>query len=323
MPKQPRLLYLIRSNNTGGTYVAFTHVQALNRLGFAAQVVYLGKDEIDFQPDLPVIKGLNAADLDPRDVLVIDEGFRDGFAKLAGLRARKVLFNQAVFYGWYFGFETPEELNAYPLDAVITASDYATGLLRLFGVAKPIHTVPPMLDERFRPGPKDLVISYNPAKRALEGHYIKTYFRARHPRWKDVPWLRLADLSRQQCADAMSRSFLYASFAHLESLGLMSLEAMKSRCLVVGFDGGGGREYRTDDNGCWIAEGDYAGFADALDRRCEGYAEADQYATTLAAGEATAARFNEARFTAALTECWNAILGAEAVEYRPSVLSRR
>jgi hypothetical protein len=320
MATQPRLLFLIRAGNTGGTYHAFNQVRALNRMGFSAAAVYVGQEKVEpkSEPDLPILKGLGSLDLQPRDIVVIDEGFREAFTKLARVPVRKVLFNQAIFYGWYFGLETPEELNAYPTDAVITASGYATDFLRRFGVAKPIHTVFPKLDEAYRPAKKELKIAYNAGKRRLESRFVKTYFGARHPEWRNVPWVPLIEMTREQCATAMGASFIYASFAHLESLGLMSLEAMKSDCLVVGYTGGGGKEYATAENGRWIEESDYDGFADALADLCAAFNDPDRCRDQIAAGRKAAGHFDEGHFLSSLTDCWNGILGADAALYRRS-----
>jgi glycosyltransferase involved in cell wall biosynthesis len=62
----------------------------------------------------------------------------------------------------------------------------------------------------------------------------------------------------------MAESAVFASFSYLKGLGLPPLEAMASNCLVCGFDGHGGSDFATADNGQWVQEGDHEGFADAV-----------------------------------------------------------
>ncbi|GAA4033408.1 hypothetical protein GCM10022212_35700 [Actimicrobium antarcticum] len=97
------------------------------------------------------------------------------------------------------------------------------------------------------------------------------------------------------------------------------LEAMASGCLVCGFDGHGGSDFASADNGLWIAEGDHDGYAHAV-ARCLAMAQDGRTDTEgqrrIAAGQLTAAAYSRERFDAELQTAWRALLGPDWDEYQ-------
>jgi glycosyltransferase involved in cell wall biosynthesis len=108
---------------------------------------------------------------------------------------------------------------------------------------------------------------------------------------------------------------VYASFAELESLGLMSLEAMQSGCIVVGYRGQGGSEYATEDNGYWIDDGDVDSFVDQLATVLSMISDSE-VASRVQKGIETAQRFNISSFERDLITTWRAILGNDELAFR-------
>ena len=130
----------------------------------------------------------------------------------------------------------------------------------------------------------------------------------------------LALLARPACAAVMAESALFASFSYLEGLGLPPQEAMASGCLVGclvgGFDGHGGRDDASADNGRWVAEGDHEGFADALAALLDDWVgDGDAAQRRIDAGLATAATYSQARFEQELLAAWRAITGPRWGDY--------
>jgi glycosyltransferase involved in cell wall biosynthesis len=175
--------------------------------------------------------------------------------------------------------------------------------------------VRPALPDYFAPRPKKLQIAYAPAKRPLEADYLKEYFRAVVPEYADVPWVKLQDLNRKVIAELLSVSAIYAALPLLESLGLMSLEAMASGAHVVGYGGHGGAEYARSENGDWIADGDHADFAAKLRDACRLY-ESGLVNPRVEAGRLAASRFNQSDFAHDLSAAWTQILGPREKLYR-------
>jgi hypothetical protein len=271
-PAKPNAIYFpfTKPPVTGGDFVACDHIAELMRLGFDAKALYLAGDEGLAQFPVPVLRGLDL-EIHDGDMFVIGEIYRDVFENLRGMNCQVVMLNQNPFYS-YVGFDSVAALNAYPLAFIVTPSDVAAKRLRDAGVRHAIHTIRPALPEMFKPGPKKLQIAYSPSKRQEEAHYIRWAFAGAAPEFARVPWIALDGLTRPECARILSSSAIYAAFPQLESLGLMSLEAMASGCHVTGYTAIGGEEYAAKENGDWIKDGDHASFIAALKLACANFA---------------------------------------------------
>jgi hypothetical protein len=295
---------------TGGDFVSVDHVASLNRLGFDARIFYGASDNGYTQFPVPVTR-LGTV-FRPDDIMVLGENH--SFAAARAIPAIKVMHNQNP-YMMFHGIESVAALNAYPLAHILVSSDYAAARLREMDVQKSIHRVRPALPDYFAPGAKGLQIAYAPGKRPLEAEFLKEYFRSLVPEYAHVPWVKLQGLSRPAIAKALSEAAVYAAFPLLESLGLMSLEAMASGCHVVGYIGHGGSEYATPENGDWIADGDHEEFVARLREACRLF-ESGAPNAKIAAGRAKAARFNQAEFEKELAAAWREILGDREGFYR-------
>lgn len=295
---------------TGGDFVTLDHIGALNRAGLDARAFYGASD--DGYKKFPVPVARLGTQFHSGDIMVLGENHSLEAAR--AIPAIKVMHNQNP-YLTFFGVASVAELNAYPLDHILAPSDFGIARLKEMRVTKVIHRVRPALPDYFSPGAKKLQIAYAPAKRAQEGEFLKEYFRAVVPEYAAVPWVKLEGLSRQACAEALAASAIYAALPLLESLGLMSLEAMASGAHVVGYTGHGGAEYASAENGDWISDGDHAAFAARLRDACRLF-ESGAANSRIEAGRATAAAFSQANFERELAAAWKNILGDRAGLYR-------
>lgn len=75
--------------------------------------------------------------------------------------------------------------------------------------------------------------------------------------WRLYP---IDGLTREGAAEVIRRSALFLSFSEREGFGLPPLEAMAAGCVVIGFDGGGGREYLRPETSFPIENGAIADF---------------------------------------------------------------
>ena len=294
---------------TGGDFVVLDHIRALNRMGFDAKAYYGAYDDGYTKFPVPVAR---PTAFRPDDILVMGEVH--SFDAARAIPAIKVMHNQNPYMMW-FGIESVAALNAYPLAHILVPSDFTVAKLAEMGVKAPVTRVRPALPGYFAPAKKKLQIAYSPNKRSLEAKFLPSYFAAMAPEYEQVPWVKLQGLTREACAEALAASAVYAALPLLEGLGLMSLEAMACGCHVVGYSGHGGAEYATPENGDWIADGDHADFAERLREACRLF-ESQSDNAIIAAGKATAARFNQADFEAELAAAWKTILGDKAGLYR-------
>jgi Glycosyl transferases group 1 len=297
---------------TGGDFIAIDHIASLNRLGFDAKALYLRNDIGYRQFSVPVASG--NIRFNERDIVVIGEVHKQLFDRLYRVNCIKVLHNQNPYYT-FMGFDSVQQLNAYPLTHILTTSAYTKKILLGLGVAKPILVVRPFIPSYFAPGEKLLQIAYTTYKRGVEPGFVIGVFRSRYPELEHVPWLELRDMPRPACAAVMAQCAIYAAFPMLEGLGLMSLEAMASGCQVVGYVGAGGIEYATEDNGVWIGEGDHESFALKLKEACDLFLSngRNRYVEY---GISTARRYSQEIFERQIREAYMQIMGSMAEDFR-------
>jgi hypothetical protein len=232
-----------------------------------------------------------------------------------------VVHNQNPYYS-FRGFANMAAMNAAPLAGGLACSHFTAHTLQRWGSRLPWQVVRPALLPHFaqaaaqqasRGGPRRQV-AVMPRKRPADGPLLQALLRSLHPALAEVPWVVIDGLGRAEVAQALAESQVFVALSHHEGLGLPPLEAMAAGCLVLGFDGGGGQEYATPDNGLWVADGDVEALAHALARALQMPAAERQQ--RVAAGQATAAAFSQQRFDAELHAAWLQLLGAEAPHFR-------
>jgi Glycosyl transferases group 1 len=294
-PPQGRILYLtVGKPTSGGQHVNEEHVVTLRQLGWDAHLLQWPRgsqldtlaqtdslnrtDDSSTWPqwdcEAPVARFTGPDMLRSDDIVVVPEPWRMQLAYFARLHLRKVVHCQNPYYAFH-GVHSMAALKQAGYLDIITCSDFTSAQLRKMGWQGALHTVPPQVDEAFTGAQgtttaetdhRQMQLAYMPRKRPIEAKYVQGLFRALFPQWAKLPWLAIESMSREQCAQAMRQSAVFASLGHLEGLGLPPLEAMASGCVVAGFTGGGGAEYATPANGFWVAEGDHEGFCQALNQ---------------------------------------------------------
>ena len=134
-------------------------------------------------------------------------------------------------------------------------------------------------------------------------------FKSLRPDLDHVQWDPIEGVPRAEVARRMAASEIFLAMGQREGLGLPPLEAMATGALVVGFYGGGGREYATPENGDWFGDDDHFAFVEALAARVDALIAGERFEDRRAAGRATAASFGREAFEAQLAAAWGAIVG--------------
>lgn len=305
----------------GGELVNFQHVASLRKQGLRAFVLLdpASRVALPSQPySVPMVHWGEQVVFSPDDWLVVPEVMPpQSFAYLATLPCRVAIHNQNPFYT-FRGFVDVASMNAYPLAGGLCCSRFTRDTLLRWGSSTDWQVVRPMVLPHFAQAATQATplrqIAYMPRKRPADAAALKTLFRALFPEHAQVPWVEINNMTRPQVAQALAQSCLFASLSRDEGLGLPPLEAMAAGCLVCGFDGGGGKEYATPDNGYWVAEGDIEGFARALHAALT--LDADAQASMVSAAQATAATFSEAHFDHELFSAWRHLLGPQVPAYQ-------
>jgi glycosyltransferase involved in cell wall biosynthesis len=305
-----------RGANSGGEAVNEDHVLALRAMGYRAYLFYIEDTPIGhFASRAPVLRAGKSMVFAPKDVLVVPEPWRFHIDGFASMDVKKIMHCQNPYY-LFNGVDDVSQIAKKGISAVITCSDYTSGLMQRAGYEGALQTIQPALSGLFKnTREKKLQIAYMPRKREFETSFVKGLFKSIYPELREIPWVPIHNMSLEDCARTLDESAIFAAFSYIEGLGLPPLEAMASGCVVVGFNGLGGSDYSTPHNGFWINEGDHFGFAHALAEGLRAATNPSWHATLLQQGAATAARYSNEQFTSDLGRFWESYLGDDKHEY--------
>ncbi len=301
------------SRPSGGIRTIFRHIEALRRNGFDAALVKADQSLMPrwFEYDVPMLDSSRGLSLLPDDHVVIPEIAEVFFRQLRTSRARRYVFNQNHFYTYRPFPDAAEAYREYGVHQVLACSHQVKAFVEDFLGYRDVPVVPPVVDARFfQDRPKRLQIAYMPRKRGEDAAFIRRTLAYAFPETRDVPWVPIADKTEAEVAEILAESALFLSMNHREGLGLPPLEAMAAGCLVVGFRGGGGRDYARPDNGIWLDDDeDLPGCIHALRRAIALVRAADpQLPALIAQARTTAARYSEAALEQALIPFWRRAL---------------
>ena len=109
---------------------------------------------------------------------------------------------------------------------------------------------------------KTRTIAYMPRRRSEEAAEVLAIVGARGALdgWDVVT---ITNRSEADAAAIMRRASVFLAFSHREGFGLPPAEALACGCVVVGFNGFGGRDI--GDHPLWVPEGDTVAFARTLE----------------------------------------------------------
>lgn len=231
----------------GGVRVAYRHVDLLNAMGWSASVLHTSDFRARWFDNSTRVTSSATARLSSMDVLVVPEWYGPG---LAGIdpRLRVLVFNQ----GAYITFDRLDLATAGPgapyaglpnLLGIMTVSQDSAELLRLAFPSLRVDIARPVIDSGvfYRgDGPREVGLAYTPSRRPQELHLILHLLRAAGVDWPLVP---IRDMSEVEVARTLRRVPLFLSLSERDGFGLPPAEAMASGAYVVGYDGGGGREF--------------------------------------------------------------------------------
>ncbi|ATG90442.1 Glycosyl transferase family 1 [Methylomonas koyamae] len=302
------IYYLCPEHNTpvGGVRVIYQHVDVLNRNGIPAYVVHSnpgfrvrwfenetsivywrgsiidrlhGKIKRRFQPDQVVelrIKGGKSSVINSEDIIVIPELYGPDLAWVYGKGIKKVVLNQNC-YLTFNGYSLNKDRLISPyLDpdtlATLVNSKDGEDYLR--------HAFPQLLLHRFRlsidpntfyfQAEKKKQLCFSRIKNQQDAMQVINIlkFRGVLEDFEIVPFI---NLPQAEVAKIYRESVIFLSFGYPEGFGLPAAEAMASGCVVIGFHGGGGREFFNPEFSYPIEQGDILGFAKTVEHAIKTY----------------------------------------------------
>lgn len=271
---------------SGGIKTTFLHAEALFHHGYEILIhsvsgVPKWLDKGRFEHLIIPHESLENFAVTRNDILVFPEVLRDWVAELVEkpLPCKKIIFCQNQYILYTTGYNATQ-LKSFGVEKIITVGETAKqGILSILGDALEIEIIPPCVNEKifFPQAEKQLKILAVGRKWRDEGYmgYIQRLFIQKYPHIPHIPWVELDNMTEAQTAQAMKDSAICLFLGRLEACPLTALEAMSCGCLLVGFHGGGGRDYAHEENGFWYSPEDLIGVVDALYKAVRGLLEQD------------------------------------------------
>ncbi|GBQ93823.1 glycosyltransferase family 4 protein [Asaia krungthepensis] len=245
---------------SGGVKVTYQHAEMLAKSGYKVSVFQPSgrPDWLDISERLDICGSFTAA---PGDVLVFPEILVDMLLDIAKtpFPGKKIMFCQNPFYLYSYGIGGQELMDMGFSHFIVPGEETARSLSSMLRVRN-VHVVPNSVDTAtFHPRNKTLSIATNPRKWPAEAgnsslaHLIRTMLHLKYPETRDIPWFMLENMSQREVAQTMGNAAIFLALSRQEAMPLTPLEAMASRCALVGFHGTGGKDYASHRNGHWFS----------------------------------------------------------------------
>ncbi|MGF6781144.1 glycosyltransferase [Paraburkholderia sp. GAS334] len=271
-----RIIYFCTSprhgEHAGGVKVIYDHVRAMVELGVPAYVMHERSGYRYPWTDFPV-PVIACSEVRSTDHIVIPE---IKAAKLAPkLVAAGLRYSIFVQNGYYLShrdgnFSDNDVDFAYEQAAyILSVSDDTSSLIRLHypQLGPRVMRMTCTLDSGLfhASEAKEKLITYMPRKNGTHAAAVAFALHRYLPEgWSVRP---IDGLSASGVAGVLRRSRVFLSFSGMEGLGLPPIEASLCGNYVIGYHGGGGKEYWTAPNFQSVEVGDVAGFIDRIVER--------------------------------------------------------
>jgi glycosyltransferase involved in cell wall biosynthesis len=256
---------------SGGIRKLYRTVDVLNNAGLHAAIVHKRRRFRCewFEHKTRVVSSTQIA-VGHRDVIVVPEIFGRSIRDLPQ-NIRQVIFNQNAFLALDSLVREPLEVESYKnnpnLTAVLAVSEQNAAAIQYAFPGVPVRRVRPGLDPAlyYSPTrPKCRRIAFMPRKRTHDAAQVLALLNLRGNLrgWEIVAIDRRTEI---EVADLLRTSQIFLSFSESEGFGLPPLEALACGCLVVGYNGFGGREFFQQPFAIAIEDGDIFAFARAVE----------------------------------------------------------
>jgi glycosyltransferase involved in cell wall biosynthesis len=295
---------------SGGHKMLYRHVDVLNSHGYQASAIHARPGfRYSWFANRTQITYLEPGVVTTSDLVVVPETMGPYLGEIAP-GCRKVVFNQNCYYtflnypltGSPCAYEHPD------VRAAIVVSQDSEDYLRHVFPKLAVYRIHYSIDTNlFRPAwPKKRVICCMPRKRRNDLCQVLNILACRGA-LEGVEVAPIENLPEREVAALLGECQVFLSTSEDEGFGLPAAEAMACGCIVVGFHGGGGREFMRPDCAYPVAGGDVLGFASTVERVLKSDAE-----TLRQRGEAAATLIRETysaeRETADIIRAWERIL---------------
>jgi len=331
MDRQNRIFYLCPDYSTpvGGVRVLYRHVDILNRNGFSAAILHRHKGfRCMWFENTTKVSYIGKTNFEASDYIVIPETYgslygnsqqrpkaRRHFWKMFNSPAGKIIFNQNSYNTFNRNSFQRYDLGSIYRDKSIIATmvvsennkqylKYAFPSLKIFRIHNSINPHQFFYNEK-----KKKLISFMPRKNMEHALQVVNLLKFRGV-LDDFEVLPIENKSEEETAGILRESQIFLSFGYPEGFSLPPAEAMACGCIVIGYDGMGGREYFLPQFAFPVEMGNVVEFAKTVEHVIEMYKD-NPISLSQMAHEAS--RFILTAYTPKNEEsdviaCWNSIL---------------
>lgn len=256
----------------GGNRMLYRHVDVLVQAGYNAFAVH---QDLLFRyswfENTTQVTCLRDRNVKPDDIVVIPETCGP-WAHQIKTKNRRVIYNQNCYQTFCGDVEGKIIQVAYrhpSVIAVLTVSEDSTNYLRYAFPGLTIQRIYLGIDSRlFFPRNRTRTIAYMPRKNGGHAKQVIAILNHRQ-RMNGYLFVKIDGCSEKEVAKILGCARIFLSLSELEGCPLPPMEAMASGCLVVGYHGGGGREYMGSDRVFSIESGDIVEFCKAIEMAAE------------------------------------------------------
>ena len=179
------------------------------------------------------------------------------------------------------------------------------------------------IGEKFQPAAKERVVASMSRKRPRDLTAAVQLLR-RSPLMQRWEFDDISGVTHEEVASRLGRAAIFMCGSDREGFGLPPAEAMASGCYVVGFTGGGGREFMLEEHCSVIADQDLLGLAGEVERTAHSWdrdRESVEHRAELGR-EFVRSRYNRERLVASLGQAFDELTapGSPARQPNPSTV---
>jgi glycosyltransferase involved in cell wall biosynthesis len=271
MTDDPRILVMAPDWDfpSGGVRKLYRHVDVLRGHGLNAYIEHQtsGFGCSWFEHDTAIIDPTYSWPPRAVDMLVVPEQLSwQMVKKTPGIP--KIVFNQ----GAYLTFkDMTDEFNVLPYThpdflATIVVSEDSRSYLKYAFPHHPLHRIHNSINPQhfnFEPRKKPQ-IAYMPRKNIGDVTQVLLLLKCRDA-LEGFERMKIDKMNEEQVGAVLRESMIFLSLSGQEGMSMPPLEAMACGCIVVGYDGLGGREFLTPEHGFPVRQGDVQAFARTLE----------------------------------------------------------
>jgi len=263
------IVYVICSDHTlpsGGIMKLYELVDILNKFGIQSYVVHKKKGfRVTWFPNDTQVIDYQSVHIKPDDIIILPEGYAAYIPNLCpGIR--KIIYNQNSFNTFKPFQNCPQSAyDAYfhcDVILVLAVSSYDVNVLSTIFPGLNVHLIHTSVNENFfqYSSHKKRTISVMPRKMLDDFFFLQSLLVLKNELYGyNIKVINEAPL--EEVARTLKESEIFLSFSHKESFGLPAAEAMACGCIVIGYDGQGGKEFLKNNLTYITEQSDILGFA--------------------------------------------------------------